>query len=193
MMALQALRFLPLYAMVFAVAAATRVGALWPRLTRERAEQPGPDGRALLFGRANAGVFAVATLALAAVMLTNPRAQVHAAPLAADYPTGAVAYLRAHPAATPQPLRLFHDYGWGGYLIAQGFPVFVDGRADPYNTLLDDYVAASAGTRWQPIFARYGVNAALIRPGSGLDRALQAAPGWRVAYQDALSVLYLRK
>ena len=89
-------------------------------------------------------MFAVAALALAAGMLTNPRAQVHAAPLTGDYPVGAVAYLRAHTASTPQPLRLFHDYGWGGYLIAQGYPVFVDGRADPYNTLLDDYVAASA-------------------------------------------------
>ena len=196
LMALQALRFAPLFGLLWAVVFAGRLSELWPQ------REPGterPDasraaaGRRALFGRLNVGVYALSALLLAGVMLTNPRAQVHAAPLERDYPAGAVAYLADHAAALPRPLHLFHEYGWGGYLIAKGLPVFVDGRADPYNTLLDDYVAARAGVRWATIFAAHQVNAVLIGPGGPLDAALAADPGWTRAYHDAGAVLYIKQ
>ena len=195
-MAFQAIRFMPLYGVVAAVAGAAWAAARWPRLGRagESIPRTAEDAaRQRLFGRLNMGVYAVATLILAGVMLPNARAQVHTAPLETDYPAGAVAYLAAPAAPLPQPVHLFHEYGWGGYLIAHNWPVFVDGRADPYNALLADYVAAIGGVDWQPLFARYGVNAVLIRPGGPLDTALHATPGWRLAYQDRGAVLYIKQ
>jgi hypothetical protein len=195
-MALRAVRFLPLYGALWAVTLVHRASDLWPRLEASSgapAALPESAARRAILGRVNLGFYVLVAGLLAAVILTNPRAQTHAAPLDGDYPVGAVAYLTAPARTLSQPLRLFNEYGWGGFLIAKGLPTFVDGRTDLYEGVLDDYVAASGGVRWEPIFARYGVNAALIRPGSGLDRALQAAPGWSAAYHDALSVLYLRK
>ncbi len=194
MMGFQALRFLPLFGIVWAVVVARRAAELWPALAAPDARTaPVPDSGALLRGRLNLGLYAVVAVLLAAFMLTAPRAQVHAQPLTTAYPVAAVDYLDAHRATLPQPVHLFHDYGWGGYLIARGWPVFVDGRADPYNALLDDYVAASAGVRWQAVFAQYGVNAVLITPGTGLDAALRADSAWTRVYGDPGAVLYLHR
>jgi hypothetical protein len=146
-----------------------------------------------MFGRLNAGVYAVVALVLAVVILGSPRAQVHSAPLESDYPAGAVAYLTANAATLPALLHLFHEYGWGGYLIAHHIPVFVDGRADPYGNLLDDYVAAANGTHWEPVFAAHGVNGVLVRTGAPLDKIIGATAGWSPVYHDNLSVLYIKQ
>jgi hypothetical protein len=193
-MALQALRFVPLFALVWAVAVTVRLAALWPGL-RDRTADPLPPeeaARRQLLGGVNLAFYALIAGGLAVGILSNPRAQVHAAPLAGDYPAGAVAYLAAPTRPLPAPLHLFHDYGWGGYLIAHRIPVFVDGRADPYGSLLDEYVAASAGTTWETVFAKYGVNAVLLRPGSTLLRILATTPGWTQVYADPGSVVYIK-
>ncbi len=208
LMALQAGRFLPLYGVVWAVAVAGRLAHLWPQLG-DPAPQPPPlkgEGelsarstqhaalpQARWMGRLNVGVYLGFSLLLAGVMLTNGRAQVHSEPLATAYPAAAVAYLTAHRAELPQPVHLFHEYGWGGYLIAQGWPVFIDGRADPYNPIFDRYIAATNGNGWADLFARYGVNAVLIRPHAPLDTILTATAGWRQVYADGQAVLYVAR
>ncbi|MDQ6747716.1 MAG: hypothetical protein M3010_06390, partial [Candidatus Dormibacteraeota bacterium] len=194
-MALRSLRFLPLYGILWAVTLVERVVTLWPRLGQApepAVSSPAVAARAAVLARVNLGFYVVVAGVLAAVILTNPRAQIHAAPLDRDYPAGAVAFLAAHRALLPAPVHLFHEYGWGGYLIAQGWPTFVDGRADLYEGLLDDYVAALGGVRWQALFARYGVNSVLIQPGEPLAQVLETAPGWRLAYHDPGAVLYIK-
>ncbi len=59
------------------------------------------------------------------------------------FPCGAVQFLKQHPEYTK--LKLFNDYGWGGYLIA-ALPeqkVFIDGRLPQYpfagQTMLEEY------------------------------------------------------
>ncbi len=60
-----------------------------------------------------------------------------------DYPVGAVEYLQTHPQS--EPLRLFNDYGWGGYLIwmMPGRQLFIDGRLPQVayrgQTFLEEY------------------------------------------------------
>ncbi|MFA6194568.1 MAG: hypothetical protein WC719_02365 [Patescibacteria group bacterium] len=60
-----------------------------------------------------------------------------------DYPVGAVEYLKAHPQY--DQMRLFNDYGWGGYLIwtLPGRQLFIDGRlpqvAYKDKTFLEEY------------------------------------------------------
>ncbi|HMA32944.1 MAG TPA: hypothetical protein VKY74_00580 [Chloroflexia bacterium] len=193
-MALQALRFLPLYAIIWAVVAAGRLAELGPPRPAAESRAPAPGALSpALFGRLNLAVYLLMASLLAAIILTNPRAQIHPTPAERDYPAGAVAYLDAQRGTLPAPVHLFHDYGWGGYLIAHHWPVFVDGRADPYNTLLDTYVATSAGIRWQETFARYGVNGVLVQTGAPLDKILQGSPGWNRAYRDATTVLYIKQ
>ncbi|HUS16747.1 MAG TPA: hypothetical protein VM536_17260 [Chloroflexia bacterium] len=187
LMALQALRFLPLYALIWAVLAARRAVDLWPPKAQPLTADPAQEARAVRFSRVNLVTYGLVAVVLAVIILGSPRAQVHATPLETAYPAGAVAYLAAQSGA--QPLRPFHEYGWGGYLIAHGLPVFVDGRADPYNTLLDEYVAAGAGRDWQAIFAKYAVNTALLPPAHPLIPLLTAA-GWTRAYGDPVAVVY---
>ena len=195
---------------------AGRLTDLWPRLGHAVTDLSPPPLRALRaeelrpphsarstqhaaltkahsIGRLNAGVYLGGSLLLAGAILTNGRAQVHSGPLETAYPAAAVAYLAAHRADLPQPVHLFHEYGWGGYLIAQGWPVFIDGRADPYNPIFDRYIAATNGNGWADLFARYGVNAVLIRPRAPLDPILAATAGWRQVYADGQAVLYVAR
>ena len=93
--------------------------------------------------------------------------------------------------------RLFHPYNWGGYLlykIAPGVPVFIDGRLDPYWTLLDDYeVLISAAPGWERLAAAYGVETALLPEGSPLAKALDASPNWKAVGTDGRAKLFARR
>ena len=72
-------------------------------------------------------------------------------------------------------------YEWGGWLIWQGVPVFVDGRLTPYaGGVLADYrriIAAAPG--WRDAIARRGVRSLLVVPTDAVAiRALEL--GWAV-------------
>lgn len=93
--------------------------------------------------------------------------------------------------------RLFHPYDWGGYLlykIAPGVPVFIDGRLDPYWTLLGDYrVLIGAAPGWQRLADAYGIETALLPAGSPLAKALDADRGWQAVGDDGRARLYARR
>jgi hypothetical protein len=112
--------------------------------------------------------------------------------LAKQFPAQAVTWLRAN----PSPPNMFNSYNWGGYLIWQlpQAPVFVDGRTDLYNdALLREYLqAVTAEPGWQQILEAYAIQTVLIEPQSGLARALITEPGWLLAYQDELAVVFVR-
>lgn len=98
---------------------------------------------------------------------------------------------------TAQPAgNLFNSYNWGGYLslFAPEFPVFVDGRTDLYGDrfLTQDYYRVAVGAPgWQDTLAHYGIGVVLIEPQTGLAYALRSAPGWHVAYEDDMAVLFV--
>jgi len=91
--------------------------------------------------------------------------------------------------------RLFNDYNWGGYLLwaAPDYPVFIDGRTDLYgDTLIRQWahiMAAEPG--WEALLDQWHVRVVLIRRDAPLAQRLPAR-GWRLLYQDARSVLYVR-
>lgn len=93
--------------------------------------------------------------------------------------------------------RLFHPYDWGGYLlykIAPGVPIFIDGRLDPYWTLIPDYrTLISAAPGWRQLADAYGIEIALLPPGSPLAKALRADPGWRAVGDDGHAILFARR
>jgi hypothetical protein len=94
--------------------------------------------------------------------------------------------------------NLFNTYGWGGYLIWRLYPdyqVYIDGRADVYgDRFIYAYMDIYRGlSNWQSSLASANVRLVLVEPGSGLAGALHTDPSWAVAYQDKLSVLFIKK
>jgi len=107
-----------------------------------------------------------------------------------EYPVWAVRYLKASGMASAKG---FHDYDWGGYLIWQEIPVFVDGRANGLypRVFLERYFRMSRlAESWESLNRDYGFAYALVRNGSGLDRYLARHPDWRAAYEDDRAVIY---
>jgi hypothetical protein len=73
-------------------------------------------------------------------------------------------------------------------------PVFIDGRLDPYWTLLDDYeVLIRAAPGWRDRAARYGLETALLPADSPLAKALDADPNWKAVGSDGRAKLYARR
>lgn len=112
---------------------------------------------------------------------------------ARNFPSGAVAYLQAHPAAGP----LFNLYDWGGYLIwklDRQTPVFIDGRADLYGDSLMRQFSDTYDLKrdWQKPFQTLKIGTVLVRPDAPLAVALQHVPGWVVQYSDPQAVILER-
>ena len=109
------------------------------------------------------------------------------------FPAGAVAYLRAHPAAGP----LFNLYDWGGYLIWKlnpQPPVFIDGRADLYGEFLMREFANTYDLKgnWHEALQTWGIRTVLVKPDCALAVALRNAAGWEVDYSDSQSIVLER-
>ena len=76
---------------------------------------------------------------------------------------------------------LLARYEWGGWLIWNGVPVFIDGRLTPYRGgILDDYTGIiSAAPGWRDAVARRGVREILVSPSDPVaTRASEL--GWTV-------------
>jgi hypothetical protein len=108
------------------------------------------------------------------------------------YPVGALEYLKAHPI----PGKMLDYYGFGGYLVFAGQPVFIDGRGDLYERsgVFGDYVHLNefeAGSL--TVLRNYGINACLLGTKQSLASALSVAPEWRKVYSDDTSVIFVRQ
>ena len=108
------------------------------------------------------------------------------------YPVAALVYIRDHDLAER---RMYNSYNWGGYLIWEGLPVFIDGRADVYgDAFMDEYVLAyQLRGDWRVPLEKYDVDYVLIESGASFARLLEEAPEWERAYQDEVAVIFVRK
>jgi hypothetical protein len=89
--------------------------------------------------------------------------------------------------------KVFNDHGWGGYLIWKGVPVYIDGRNDVYNDILDGF--ANLGQTEKPIgevIAETGAETILTGVNQMKDLALRESRFWQEAYRDESSVVYIR-
>lgn len=115
-------------------------------------------------------------------------------PSQARYPVEALRYVEErYPRA-----RLFNDYTWGGYLIAQGHPdvrVFIDGRTDFYRgAFIEDYVrVARVEQGWEDILRRWDIEVVLVHDSSRLARALRVSSGWDEVVIDGPAAIFVRK
>lgn len=109
------------------------------------------------------------------------------------YPKAAAEFFAGHYAGR----RLFHDYSWGCYLIYKLAPatkVFIDGRLDPYWSLLGDYSVMMEGRPgWRALLDSWAIEAALVSPNTPLAQLLGEDRRWRSVYRDPKAVLYIRK
>jgi hypothetical protein len=91
-----------------------------------------------------------------------------------------------------KPQRLLNDYGWGGYLIYNNIPVFIDGRADMYSkNIFPEYLAVvNVGTYTKKIINKYNFDMVIIPAGSTLDVYLSEWSDYQNIYRDDTTVLY---
>ncbi len=114
-----------------------------------------------------------------------------------DYPIEAVRWIRNH--RQEVGTRLYHDYGYGGFLLWQlpGVKVFIDGRMPAWRIgdrrIFQDYVNLNrADSPDLSVLDRYGVDWALVPRGSALALTLESNPGWKSLYVDAKVVIVRR-
>ncbi len=111
--------------------------------------------------------------------------------IAAHFPVAAVDYLVEHDLGKAHG---YNSYGWGGYLIWRGLPVFVDGRADVYG---DDFLLFYRQTLelqpdWDEPLQRFDVQYVLIERGAPLTTLLASHNEWQAVYADDVAQIFVR-
>jgi hypothetical protein len=126
--------------------------------------------------------------------------------------SGTVVYARAHrfephvhsaPVAAVAELkkfnfkRVFNDYDFGGYLIANNVAPFIDGRTELYGEkFFVDHNAASGLMEPDNLFRlldQYNIEATLMRTQSAATKLLDHMDGWQKIYSDDIATIHVRK
>ena len=93
--------------------------------------------------------------------------------------------------------RVFNDYDFGGYLIANGVAPFIDGRTELYGEkFFVDHNAASGLMQPENLFRlleKYRIEATLMRTQSAATKLLDHIDGWQKIYSDDIATIHLRK
>lgn len=109
-----------------------------------------------------------------------------------QYPSGALVYMREHPAPSP----LLNYYTWGGYLPWNdpGVKVFIDSRVDifEYEGVLQDYLDFLELKHPNVILDKYKIQSVLFPPSEPIVYVLAHDSSWKETYRDNISVLFER-
>jgi hypothetical protein len=93
--------------------------------------------------------------------------------------------------------RVFNDYDFGGYLIANGVAPFIDGRTELYGEkFFVDHNAASGLMKPENLFRlldEYGIEATLMRTQSAATTLLDHIDGWQKVYTDEIATIHVRR
>ena len=93
--------------------------------------------------------------------------------------------------------RVFNDYDFGGYLIANGVAPFIDGRTELYGEkFFVDHNAASGLMEPDNLFRlldQYNIEATLMRTQSAATKLLDHIDGWQKVYADDIATIHVRK
>ena len=92
-----------------------------------------------------------------------------------------------------KPKRLFNFYGYGGYLIYNNIPVFIDGRADMYSkhTLKDTFDLQNNGYNY--ILDKYNFDMIIIPQNIALNIYLSDSDEYVLSKQDDEVLVYEKK
>jgi hypothetical protein len=135
----------------------------------------------------------LATVAVALLAATLVYTSVHRfEPHTRGSPVAAVAALKKLKLA-----RVFNDYDFGGYLIANGVAPFIDGRTELYGeTFFVAHNAASGLMEPENLFRlleQYKIEATLMRTQSAATKLLDHIDGWQKVYADDIATIHVRK
>ncbi|MGI9862540.1 hypothetical protein SDD30_14260 [Moorella naiadis] len=89
--------------------------------------------------------------------------------------------------------KVYNEYGWGGYLIWSGIPVYIDGRADLYSHggIFDGYMNLIQGDKPAgEAIEDTGAKTALVAVNDIRDAVLKEAPGWVEVYRDKTAAIF---
>lgn len=175
-MMLRHVRFVSLFALVAPLLVAPSLARLFPPAAFDLPRR--------LAGLALAGLVAVPIgFAVAARPQPNPEMT----------PAAALTAARAAGLAGP----VYNDHDFGGYLIAQGVPTFVDGRTD--QLFLGGFLDGLREALMRPDHRAFAallderrVAWALVRTGSSGAAHLDALPGWSRVHADPVASVYRR-
>ncbi len=142
----------------------------------------------------NSRVVVVAVTALLVILVPATvalSAAFHYAPNANITPAGAVAALKK---ADPGPI--LNQYDFGGYLVYEGVPTFIDGRTELYGSAFFDRYYRAVTLQDLPGLERlldtYKIKATLLAPGTPANAWLDRLPGWHRLYADDIAVVHVR-
>ena len=115
----------------------------------------------------------------------------HYAPADRNSPVAAVAELkRLHVS------RVFNDYDFGGYLIANDVPTFIDGRTELFGEkfMVNHHLASELiePDQFFTMLNDYRIEATLLRTQSAAAKLLDHLEGWRKVYSDGTATIHLR-
>jgi hypothetical protein len=132
----------------------------------------------------------IAGVATCLLAVTLAFASVHRfAPYAGSSP---VAELKKHNFS-----RVFNDYDFGGYLIANGVAPFIDGRTELYGEkFFVDHNNASGLQEPENLFRLlkdYDIEATLMRTQSAATKLLDRMDGWQKVYCDDIATIHVRR
>lgn len=165
------------------------------RLRRGRAQAqprrlPSVQFRVLTFSVLMTLLVAIyASLRLVPAMRVQPNSLAYAQ----EYPVCAARWL----AQAPQPLKIFNQYGEGGYLAdtlsSRGDKIFIFGDAALMgDSLLYTYAGVtSVQPGWDSIIRDSGTDIVLFDTGTPLANVMEASTRWVKVYQDPLSVAFV--
>jgi hypothetical protein len=91
--------------------------------------------------------------------------------------------------------HVFNSEQFGGFLIYENVPTFIDGRIEMYgNDFLAHYMRAQSGSAGalSALLDRYHVAWALLAPDEGAAMQLENLKGWRRVYRDDDAAVYVR-
>jgi hypothetical protein len=134
-------------------------------------------------------VMAIILLGLTWIMPTN---QQLLARVARVYPVGAVAYIHEHHLQGP----IFNDFNWGGFLIyaLPETPVTIDGRTNVHGQVRieNSWNSWNLGPNWEHDPNFVAANLVIAEPQLALAKALKGDPHYQLAFNDGVSLLFVR-
>ena len=107
------------------------------------------------------------------------------------FPVAALAHLRE---TGLDETRIYNDFPWGGYLVWNGIPSFIDGRTDMFGPefLEDTLDTLFLREGWEQSLERYDIETALLTPTAPLAQMLADLPEWEEVYRDSTAVIFVR-
>ena len=116
-----------------------------------------------------------------------------------NYPVGAAEYIKEN--LDLDNIKLYNEYNYGSYLLFQGIPVFIDSRADLYDTkfsgkeedIFSDFITVSSvNTYYEDIFNKYGFTHLILKKDTRLNIFISRDENYKELYSDDNFVVYER-